>query len=255
MSKGGSILVSAEVFEALSQNSRDLWGLVRRDKQLGLRRKELLRDKRYRGGRLQEWLVLAGSGQSAPRQTLRLIRFQRGSKVYQLLTNVLDPKRLTAEEALELYRCRWTVERMYYDLKEVLNLNRFYAANPNAVGMQVYAGAIVYAAMRVAQGEAAEQAGIEPEAISPAKFFPRMAVACDKYFAREVGVVKVIRLNPGVELQLPSWERARFASVRLADILVEKRSNHRRKRRFCKARRQWKSLKHVRGGRKLLKLT
>ena len=62
---------------------------------------------------------------------------------------------------------------MYFDLKEVLNLNRIYAANPNAVAMQVYAAEIVYNALRVAQGEVAAAAGLEPEEISPAKSSPR----------------------------------------------------------------------------------
>jgi hypothetical protein len=70
------------------------------------------------------------------------------------------------------------VERMYFDLKTVLNLNRIYAANPHAVAMQVYAAGLVYNALRVAQSEAAAQIGVLPEEISPAKFFPRVAVAC-----------------------------------------------------------------------------
>ena len=46
------------------------------------------------------------------------------------------PSRLLAK-ALALYARRWSIERMYFDLKVVLNLNRVYAANPNAVAMQV----------------------------------------------------------------------------------------------------------------------
>ena len=70
---------------------------------------------------------------------------------------------------------------MFFDLKEVLNLNRLYAANPNAVAMQVFAAAIVYNAFRVAQSEAAAQVGRPPEDISPAKFFPKIAVASFLY--------------------------------------------------------------------------
>ena len=90
---------------------------------------------------------------------------------------VLAPTRLAADEALALYPFRWSVERMYTDLKTVLNLNRVYAANPNAVAIQVYAAGLVYNAMRVAQSEAAGKLGVAPEEISPAKFFPRVAVA------------------------------------------------------------------------------
>jgi hypothetical protein len=64
---------------------------------------------------------------------------------------------------------------MFFDLKKVLNLNRLYAANPNAVAMQVYAAAIVYNALRVAQSEGAAQVGWAPEQLSPAKFYPKVA--------------------------------------------------------------------------------
>jgi hypothetical protein len=74
---------------------------------------------------------------------------------------------------------------MFFDLKEVLNLNRLYAANPNAVAMQVYAAAIVYNAMRVAQSEGAAQVGVPSRKISPAKFFPKLAVACHLYLQEQ----------------------------------------------------------------------
>src|SRR3989442_1383359 len=118
-------------------------------------------------------VVLPGPGASAPRQVLRYSRWRRGGTRYEVLTNVLAPARLSAEEALDLYPYRWSVERMFFDLKEVLNLNRLYAANPNAVAMQVYAAAIVYNALRVAQSEGAAQVGWAPEQLSPAKFYPK----------------------------------------------------------------------------------
>lgn len=248
---GDRLYCAAAFFEELRQ--KGLWGLFRRNKRLGLQRLQMdpLRKKRCRGGLLTEWLVEGGSGVSAPAQRLRLIRFKEGRRVRELLTNVLDPKRLTAEEALDLYPCRWTIERMYFDLKEVLNLNRFYPANPNAVGMQVYAGALVYTAMRIAQGEVAEEAGLEPEEISPAKFFPKMAAACTSYVAGEHMIAEMIRLNRGKRLKRPSWKGRRCASTPLEAVLVERRGEHRRRRRFCKARRHWKSFTHVRGGREL----
>lgn len=70
---------------------------------------------------------------------------------------------------------------MFVDLKEVLNLNRLYAANPDAVAMQVYAATIVYNALRVAQSDAAGQLGLAREEFSPAKLFPKIAVASFLY--------------------------------------------------------------------------
>jgi hypothetical protein len=113
---------------------------------------------------------------------------------------------------------------MYFDLKEVLNLNRVYAANPNAVAMQVYAAGLVYNAMRVAQGEVAEAAGITPEEISPAKFYPKLAAACHSYVVTQATVHDIRRLNPRTRLRLPDWRTARWASASLDTIRVERRS-------------------------------
>src|SRR5207302_9391939 len=101
---------------------------------------------RQQGSRtfLQDALVKAGSGAHGEPIPLRYIRYQRGTLRRELFTTVLDPQRLSAEEALQLYPLRWTIERLFFDLKEVLNLHRFYAANPNAVAMQIYAAALVH---------------------------------------------------------------------------------------------------------------
>jgi hypothetical protein len=248
---GDRLYCAAQFFEKLGQ--KGVFGVFRRNKRLGLWRTspEPLRKKRYRGGLLTEYLVQAGSGQTAAPQRLRLIRFKQGRKVYELLTNVLDPQHLSGEEAMDLYPARWTVERMYYDLKEVVNLNRVYAGNPNAVGMQVYAGALVYTAMRVAQGEVAEKAGIEPEEISPAKFFPKMAAACAAYTCAEWGVARMLELNPSKHLRRPRWKGSRMTTIRIEEIRRRKRTGERRARRYCKARRRWKAFSHIRGGQKL----
>ena len=177
----------------------------------------------------------AGGSRGAPVQVLRYIRWRRGRTVRAVLTNVLDPARLSAAEALALYPRRWTVERLFFDLKEVLNLNRVYAGNPNAIAMQVYAAGCVYNAMRVAQGEVAAAAGVAPEAISPAKFFPKLAAACHAYALFELWFLDTKRANPGRRLRKPSLEHRRFAHVPLEAIRVEPRKGPRRKRRFCAA--------------------
>ena len=189
--KRGTLIVADRLycngvfFEELRK--KRLWGLFRRNKRLGLRRlgTKPLRKRRFRGGILTEWLVDAGSGATAPVQRLRLIRWKQGRTVRELLTNVLEPKQLTGQDAMDLYPRRWAVERMFYDLKVVLNLNQLHAANPNAVGMQVYAAAIVYAALRVSQASVAYQARMVPEDISTARFFPKMAAACHEHLVIE----------------------------------------------------------------------
>src|SRR5881296_664818 len=230
------------------------WGVVRRNRQLSLAKLQRLRKRRIHGGLLEDWVVRAGTGATAPRQVLRYIRWRRGGTRYEVLTNVLAPTRLSAEEALDLYPYRWSVERMFFDLKEVLNLNRLYAANPNAVAMQVYAAAIVYNALRVAQSEGAAQVGWAPEQLSPAKFYPKVATATYLYLHRQQWEREIRTRYRRLHLRLVGGRR-RWVRAAPEPVQVEHRADHRRTRRFCPARRHWKSFAHVRGGRRFTKLS
>jgi hypothetical protein len=118
--------------------------------------------------------------------------------------------------------------------------------------MQVYAAAMVYNAMRVAQGELAAAAGLEPEELSSATLYPRLAAACHIYVTAQMFERRVQQLNRGTRVRMPDWGHERWASVAVSPIRVERRHGRRRKRRYCKARRQWKSLAHVRGGRRFI---
>jgi len=229
--------------------------VVRRNRQLGLRKLQRLRKRPYAGGLLEDWLVRAGSGGSAPAQTLRYIRWRRGGTRRELLTSVLAPTQLTAPEALALYPYRWSIERMFFDLKAVLDLNRLYAAHPHAVAMQVYAAGLVYNAMRVAQSEAGAQVGVPPEDLAPAKLFPRLAAAAFRYLLEQEIEQQWHRRHPRRHPQLLRRRRGRWMRAPLAILNVERRKGRRRKRRYCPARRQWKSLAHVRGGRRFTKLS
>ena len=91
---------------------------------------------------------------------------------------------------------RWKVERLFFDLKEVLNLHRFYTSSPNGVAMQVYAAALVHTALRVAQGHIAQASGIEPEEIAPAKFFPILAAASIGLTWSELAFLEIQQANP-----------------------------------------------------------
>jgi hypothetical protein len=133
---------------------------------------------------------------------------------------------------------------MFFDLKEVLNLHRFYAANADAVAMQVYAAAIVYVAMRTAQARIARAVKIPPERISPAKLFPRVAAAAASLTWMKLAFRRTQEFNPGVKLREPPWTRLPEHRVPLSSILVEPRKGKRRKRRYCAARRRAISLHH-----------
>jgi len=247
---GDRLSASVQLFWELGQ--RGIYGLFRRNGRLSWHKLRRLSRQRVDGGVLEDWLVEVGSGATAPKQRVRLIRFRRAKVLYELFTNVLDPQQLRPQEAINLYPQRWSVERLFFDLKEVLNLHRFYAANPNAVGMQVYAAALVYTALRIAQAHAAQQAQVKPEEISPQKFFVRVAVASSTWATIQLATDLIRKANPGMPIREPNWKRHKFASTTLKEVRVQKRKGKRRKRRFCASRRRWKSFAHIPGGRRLI---
>lgn len=63
---------------------------------------------------------------------------------YTILTNVLEPERLTPAQLMAVYRRRWSVERMFLAMKNVLEINSLYNCSPPAVGQHVYAAATLY---------------------------------------------------------------------------------------------------------------
>jgi hypothetical protein len=195
----------------------------------------------YEGGVLEDWEAKAGSGQTAQVQAVRVIRWRKGrSTRLELITTVANPARLNAAEAMEAYKSRWKVERLFSDLKVVLNLKHFYAANTNAVALQLYATAIVHTAMRACQARIARQAAVEPEALSTQKLFPKLAIASAEVVTMSLTLVAVERMNPGVVLKKPGTEILKSASTPLSTILVQRRTS--RKSNRIRPLAQWRSL-------------
>jgi hypothetical protein len=237
-------------FEKLAKHK--LWGLFRRNGTAKVEIVEVLSRKQDGRILLEDLLVRVGSGaKGIPKQLVRLIRYRAGKKKLDLFTNVLDVEKLPADKAVKLYGMRWNIERMFFNLKEVLNLNRFYAANPNAIAMQVYAGVIVYNALRIIQGRIAQTHKIAPEMISPARLFPQVAAVAAKFATAEMTFAETAELNPGVKLIKPDWRKGGFGTTTLGSILVRKKDKPRTKGRPNPAH-VWKSWRKVRGGAALL---
>lgn len=232
-----------------------LYGLFRKHGNLKIKRLEVLSAKR--GGRqfLEDVLVEVGCGsvQREAKLTLRLIRFRGQGRALDLLTSVLDPKKLTAAQAIEVYGLRWTIERMFLDMKKTLKLHGIYATHPNLVAQQVYATAMVYNAFRVAQAHIAARAKVLPEQLSSEKLFPILALCSHEWAISQRVAIGYAEANPGVQLKEPDWRKMSFAFVELGEILLQRRSPHRRRRRRCESRERWKSFAHVPGGPTLIR--
>jgi hypothetical protein len=248
---GDRLYASVKFFAALS--ALGVYGVFRLNGTLNVRRVEVLTRHQDRWGFVEDALVEVGSGQRGiPRQKLRRIRYRRKGLRRDILTSVLDPKKLSSDQILALYGLRWSIERMFLDLKETMDLHTLHGSHPNLVGQQVYAATMVYTAFRVAQAGIAEKAGVLPEQISPAKLFPKLAQAANDYCVSRLWVMKARAMNPGVELRLPGYNVVPSSHTRIYAILARPRRTERRRFRFCPSRRRWTSLTHIPGGPTLL---
>ena len=223
------------------------FGVFRKRPQVTVPERELLSRDIEAERTLEDWRVRLGTKVQA---TARLIRLTIGDKTYEFVTNILDPERLPAHAAADLYRDRWEVERMFQDLKTVLNLDCFYCGNTNAVALQLYASAIVYTGLRLGQGRIAAEASIEPERISTGKLFPLLAATTATLTTLEYGFFRTELANPEVALRKPDWREACHLKIRLGDILADKTRGKRprRKRKYSPRPQRWRELPPPPGG-------
>jgi hypothetical protein len=228
---GDSAYCSHHLFGELS--ARGISALVRCTQAISIERVELLSRVEHGEYVIEDTVVVIGTPQKpGARRTVRMIEKKRkGKKTLRLLTSVLDPHKLPGQTALTLYGKRWSVERLFYDLKEVIDLHSFYAGNANAVAMQVYAAALVHTAMRIAQAGIAAEAGLDPEDLSVEKLFPRVAAASSSFVTSQQAFIAVGKVNPTVKLREPVWDEQEFASAPVESLRVETRNPRRRKPR------------------------
>ncbi len=248
---GDRLYASVQYFHLLA--SLSIHGLFRRNGTLSVRRIKVLSRRQGSRALLEDILVRVGCGAGCPTITLRLIRYRCQGRRLDLLTSVLDLHQLPAEQAVALYGLRWSIERMFLDIKETLDLHSLYADHPNLVAQQLYATALVHTAFRIAQADIAAKANLLPEQLSPAKLFPKLAQAVLEYANGWLLLRKVEAMNPGVKIKLPSLTILPSAHANIDSLLVRRRKTPRKRRRFCASRGKWKSFAHVPGGPTLLK--
>lgn len=221
------------------------FGVFRRAKTLPVNEVRRLHCEKTEAGLVEDWLVEAGRGEA--KRQLRLIRLTTSQEIYEALTSVLDAQRLSAGDVIRLYPLRWNVERLFFDLKVVLNLEQFYTANPNGVAMQVFAAAMVHAAFRVAQADVAKQVDLPPEEISSHKLFPVLALTSIKLVESEFLIDQVSKANRGVKLKRPNLRELPGTVVSLKYIRVQHRGALRKQRGYDIRRSKWKSFTKVPG--------
>jgi len=118
-------------------HARGLCGLCRRNGRQSWRWLRELSKTYIAAGTAWDTLIEIKGPKALPTQTLRWIRWRKGRERWEMLTTIVEPQRLSIRDALSLSPWRWEVERLFCDLKEVLNLQRFYTGSPNGGAMQV----------------------------------------------------------------------------------------------------------------------
>lgn len=100
------------------------------------------------GPHYREELVQLGATRTPPcRHPLRLVSGLWGGQWQQYLTNVLDPRHLSARQVCELYQRRWRIEDAFLLTKRVLDLAYLWTASPTGVQLQILATLIFYAVL------------------------------------------------------------------------------------------------------------
>jgi len=85
--------------------------------------------------------VYLGDEQHRTQNSVRLVGFKVGKKVFWVATNRKD---LTAQEIAFIYRLRWEIETFFAWWKRHLNVYHLIARSPHGVMMQLLSGLITY---------------------------------------------------------------------------------------------------------------
>ncbi|TAK01393.1 hypothetical protein EPO44_09065 [bacterium] len=104
---GDRLYASIQYFHLLA--GLGLWGVFRYNRTINIRRIEVLARRHGRREFWEDVLVEAGGSNGRPVLRLRLIRYRGRGIRRDVLTNVLDRTKLSAEQILGLYGLRWSI--------------------------------------------------------------------------------------------------------------------------------------------------
>jgi hypothetical protein len=164
------------------------WQIQRRGAFFGTRLKKNMTYKRLKALGAKDWLVewtpkdSRGVWKELPRSIqLRVIHYQiKGFRSSAIVTNMLDPKRLSREDWVRLasdcedngkftpglYHRRWEIETTYFELKITLNLKSLRSRTPASLEYEIAGRVVYYLLIRWLIVRAAEKHGVDPLRIS-----------------------------------------------------------------------------------------
>ena len=99
---------------------------------------------------------------------LRLIRLHDGRRPMCLLTNVLDPRKLSDRQAARFYRLRWGLELWYRAMKQTLRRRKLHSHAPVQAALELRWAIVGLACLGLLQVRALLERGLDPHHASAA---------------------------------------------------------------------------------------
>lgn len=112
------------------------------------------------------WLGAHRADQAA--HAVRLVSLRLGDKVYQYVTNVLDPLQFTPLEMVRVYGRRWDIEMAFNLVKTHLGLHLLWSSKLVVILQQMWAVLIISQILQALHLEIAGRAGVDPAEVSMA---------------------------------------------------------------------------------------
>jgi hypothetical protein len=121
----------------------------------------------YQGDGILDAIVWLGTYRADQAlQPVRLLRFWYRGKAYTYLTNVYDPRQLSAGDIMRLYARRWDIELAFRVMFDHLHLNHLWSAKWSVIQVQIWAVLLLAQIFHGLQYEIARQAGVQQDDVS-----------------------------------------------------------------------------------------
>jgi hypothetical protein len=193
--------------------SKEQWFLIRYSKKMLFFAEKERTFCDAQGRAVREAWGWLGSAKDPRRMHLRQITLVRpGEEDVILVTNLLDADEVPAEQLLETYLARWTIERVFQQVTEVFHLERFISTSPQGAVFQFALCVLLYNLIQAIRGYIASLQSRPVRSLSSEMIFRS---ACDQLTACAV----MLPAEPLVT-KLPLFQTPQEVRRRLNQLLA-----------------------------------
>ena len=100
------------------------------------------------------------------KHAVRMVRVKYRNQYFTYITDIINPRELSAGDILKLYGLRWNIEIAFRFIKQILSLKVIWCCNLEAIKLQIYATLIVAQMHRAVRREIAIRAGVPEDYVS-----------------------------------------------------------------------------------------